>query len=214
VNLGKNRRPQNRGGCATRTGFRQMGAFRRGQEAPLSRIDQDEVQAAPHRHAELMRREEESCFRQFMRLGTFLVKLQDRREKRARNEGAPGYVDENTMEGKTDPMTNCPEMAARTPPPPSPRRAADRAEAFQPTTGSAGSEVRRPKSEVRRRTPSEVARQTVRGAGSEVESGRPSKVDQAAAHGRMPDSGFRIPDKHRPGVQGPLARWPDEPMAR
>jgi hypothetical protein len=38
------------------------------REAPLSRIDRDEVQAAPHRHAELMQRKEASCFRQFVRL--------------------------------------------------------------------------------------------------------------------------------------------------
>ena len=36
------------------------------QEKALSRIEQDEAQAAPHQHAELMRREEGSWFRQFM----------------------------------------------------------------------------------------------------------------------------------------------------
>ena len=44
------------------------------QEAPLSRVERDGLQAMPHRHAELMRREEESCFRQFVRLGNLLMK--------------------------------------------------------------------------------------------------------------------------------------------
>jgi hypothetical protein len=86
------------------------------QERPLTRIERDQVQAMPHRHAELMRREEERCFRQFMRLGTFLIKIQDRAEKRAENEGAPGYVDENTERGKTEEMTNCSESAAEAAP--------------------------------------------------------------------------------------------------
>jgi hypothetical protein len=71
------------------------------QEIPLSQTDRDEVQAAAHRHAELMRREEESCFRQFMRLGTFLLMTQDRARKRAQNEGSSGYVYENAEEGES-----------------------------------------------------------------------------------------------------------------
>jgi len=81
-------------------------------EAPLSRLDQDEAQAAPHRHAELMQREEMSCFRQFVRLGNFLMKLQDHAAKRAENEGPPGYIDENTERGQTDPTADCPEPVA------------------------------------------------------------------------------------------------------
>jgi hypothetical protein len=50
-------------------------------EAPLSRITQDELQSGPHQHSELMQREEESCFRQFMRLGNFLMKMQNHAEK-------------------------------------------------------------------------------------------------------------------------------------
>ena len=45
-------------------------------ERPLSRRERDELQAAPHRHGELMRREEEACFRQFVRLGNWLMKFQ------------------------------------------------------------------------------------------------------------------------------------------
>ena len=64
-------------------------------ERPLSRIEQEAAQAEPHPHADLMRREEASCFRQFMRLGNFLLKLQKRAEKCAENEGSPGYIDDN-----------------------------------------------------------------------------------------------------------------------
>ena len=62
----------------------------------LSRIEQDEVQAEPHRHAELMRREEERCFRQFVRLGNFLMNFQKHAATRAENAGSSGYIDENT----------------------------------------------------------------------------------------------------------------------
>jgi hypothetical protein len=186
-------------------------------EKPLSGIEQDEVQAAPHRHAELMRREEEACFRQFMRLGNFLLKIQNRGEKRAKNEGAPGYVDENTQEAETAPTANCPESGADAPPPPSPQGATGRAEAAPPTNGSAGSEVRnpksdvrseipRPESDVRKERPSEAARQAVGSGGSEVGSGRPPKVSHTAAHGRIPNPRFRIPDQQKPRIQRPMMR--------
>jgi hypothetical protein len=64
-------------------------------EAPLSRITQDELQSGPHQHSELMQREEESCFRQFMRLGNFLMKMQNHAEKQVAEEqvsGARGQV--------------------------------------------------------------------------------------------------------------------------
>ena len=81
-------------------------------ERSLSGIEQDEAQAAPHPHAELMRREEASCFRQFMRLGNFLLKLQKQAEKHAENEGPPGYVDENTENEEMVEVTDCPEVMA------------------------------------------------------------------------------------------------------
>ena len=66
------------------------------RQRALSHIEQDEVQAEPHRHAELMRREEERCFRQFVRLGNFLMNFQKHAAKRAENAGSSGYIDENT----------------------------------------------------------------------------------------------------------------------
>ena len=59
-----------------------------------------------------MRREEESCFRQFVRLGNLPVKIQNHAAKRAKNEGAPGHVDENTDSGQMEPETNCPDLVA------------------------------------------------------------------------------------------------------
>jgi len=67
------------------------------QEKPLTEIEQDEVQATPHKQAELMRRQEDSCFRQFMRLANLLLKMQKQEAKKCtRNEGSSGDVDENT----------------------------------------------------------------------------------------------------------------------
>jgi hypothetical protein len=57
-----------------------------------------------------MRKEEETCFRQFMRLGTFLLKIQDR--KSAGNEGSTGHVDENTEGDKMDTVPYCFEPVA------------------------------------------------------------------------------------------------------
>ena len=82
------------------------------QEKPLSRIEQDEAQAAPHRHAELMRREEDSCFRQFMRLANLLLKIQKQSEKCTRSEGSESAginrqeaEDENSSRGRSsDPL--------------------------------------------------------------------------------------------------------------
>jgi len=104
-------------------------------QKPLEGSERDEVQAKPHPHAELMRREEDSCFRQFMRLGNFLLKLQTRGAKRAKNEGASGHVDENTRGEETDPMTNCPESGGDAPPP-SPWKMAGDEESVKPAAAS------------------------------------------------------------------------------
>jgi len=110
------------------------------QERPLSRIEGDEAQAAPHRHAELMRREEGSCFRQFMRLANLLLKIQKQSEKCARNEGSSGYVDENTEGGKVEPGTTCPELVNAS--------TAGKGQTAESEVGKAESEVRSPGSEV------------------------------------------------------------------
>jgi hypothetical protein len=72
-------------------------------EAPLSRITQDELQSGPHQHSELMQREEESCFRQFMRLGNFLMKMQnhaeEQDEKQVTGDGLQGTGDEHQVSG-------------------------------------------------------------------------------------------------------------------
>ncbi|MGO8814358.1 MAG: hypothetical protein ACLQVG_06770 [Terriglobia bacterium] len=106
------------------------------QEKPLTEIEQDEVQATPHKQAELMRREEGSCFRQFMRLANLLQKMQKQDEKSAKNEGSSGDVDENTGGAKTDRETDCPE----------PVSASTRGNGQ--TVRNAGSEVQSPRSEV------------------------------------------------------------------
>jgi hypothetical protein len=119
-------------------------------ERPLSRMELDELQAAPHPHAELMRREEESCFRQFMRLGSLLHKRQDREEKHARNEGSPGYVDENTGRGKTEETISDPEPVAASVPKAQPANLKSVSEVRSPRSEAAEteSEVRSPGSEV------------------------------------------------------------------
>ena len=167
------------------------------QEAPLSRLERDGLQATPHPHAELMRREEESCFRQFVRLGNFLMKLQNHAAKREENEGSSGYVDENTGWGQEDPVTNGPELVAggREDAGQTVRSAEAEAGARESDVQSPGSEVRSPASEVR-------------SPASEVGSERPSEVREAVAHGGMLNSEFRIPDNSRRRVPVP-ARTPD-----
>ena len=120
-------------------------------ERPLSRMELDELQAAPHPHAELMRREEESCFRQFMRLGSLLHKRQEREEKRARNEGSPGYVDENTGRGKTEETISDPEPVAASVPKAQPAAVGAAPGVVRPQSGvrSPRSGVRNPESGVR-----------------------------------------------------------------
>jgi hypothetical protein len=155
-------------------------------EAPLSRLDQDQVLAEPHRHAELMQREEQSCFRQFVRLGNFLMKFQDHAAKYAENEGSTGYVDENAGGEQTDLVANCPE----------------------PVAPRIESEVRSQESGVETESPSEVGaaadQETVGSVGSglhdqwaEVGIGSPSEGSQAAAQRMRPEFPSRIPDKAR-----------------
>ena len=68
-------------------------------EDPWSQIEQDELQAAPHPHAELMRREEESCFRQFMHLGSLLMKIQNHAEKQVSGARCQVLGDEKQVAG-------------------------------------------------------------------------------------------------------------------
>ena len=85
------------------------------RQRPLTRIELEQAQAAPHPHAELLRREEASCFRQFMRLSALLLKLQKHEEKLSENEGSSGYIDENTQAGQTSRATESAESEARSP---------------------------------------------------------------------------------------------------
>jgi len=45
-------------------------------DQPLTQQDRDELAADTYKKTELMRRQEHSCFREFFRLGTLLIKLQ------------------------------------------------------------------------------------------------------------------------------------------
>ncbi len=157
------------------------------QEKALPRIEQDEAQAAPHQHAELMRREEGSCFRQFMRLATLLQKMQKQDEKNARNEGSSGDVDENKEGLKAEWETDRPE----------PVNASTRGNGQ--TVRNAESEVQSPESEVA------VTEAEVRGSASgvaesqseapspasEVGNGPSAAVNQAAVCDGMPEPGLK-----------------------
>ncbi len=156
------------------------------QEAPLSRLDRDEVQAAPHRHAELMRREEESCFRQFVRLGNFLAKIQGLAAKCAKSEGASGYVDENTGGEQIDRMTKGPESVA-------------------PDAESCPQAVGSPRSEAGSGSPAEVGEAV---AQPRVRRGTPSEVDQADALSRRPNSGFRTNPRQDLGFPSGFRKTP------
>ena len=50
-------------------------------ENSLSTFDRDQLAASVDGQIDLLRRQEESCFRQFWRMGSFLMKLQDRMEQ-------------------------------------------------------------------------------------------------------------------------------------
>jgi len=128
------------------------------QEKPLSEIEQDEVQATPHKQAELMRRQEDSCFRQFMRLANLLLKMQKQEAKKCtRNEGSSGDVDENTEPEIAQSEVRSPESEVRN---------------AKSAVENTGSEVRNSHSEVR--SPETEVEKTESGigkAGSEVKAG-------------------------------------------
>jgi hypothetical protein len=144
------------------------------QEKALSRIEQDEAQAAPHQHAELMRREEGSCFRQFMRLATLLQKMQKQDEKSARNEGSSGDVDENTEPAIAQSEVRSPESEV---------------ENTESEVRNTKSGVRSPESGVEK-TESEVGN-----LGSEVGNDRSAVAKEAGPRDGMPDPGFGSPVK-------------------
>jgi len=152
-------------------------------EDPWSQIEQDELQAAPHPQAELMRREEESCFRQFMRLGNLLMKIQNHAQKQAENEGVSGDVHENKDGEENGAMTTCHELVAVG------------AEGEQQSVQSSEFEVRSQgtsegatqktvwsqESGVRSSGPSESERQTFANLKPAARNGRPAGTAQAAA---------------------------------
>jgi hypothetical protein len=148
------------------------------QERPLSRIEQDEAQAAPHQHADLMRREEGSCFRQFMRLATLLTKIQKQSEKPIRNEGSSGDVDENTERPNGERETDSPEPVNA-----SARRNGQTVRNTKSEVQSPGSEAANAEAEVR--NPASGAAKTEFEVGGRVSGGE--KTDSEDRH---PASGF------------------------
>ena len=143
------------------------------QEKALPRIEQDEAQAAPHQHAELMRREEGSCFRQFMRLATLLQKMQKQDEKNARNEGSSGDVDENKEGLKAEWETDRPE----------PVNASTRGNGQ--TVRNAESEVQSPESEVANaevEAPNPVSRAGITESEAEGQDSGGEKTDSEDGH--------------------------------
>ena len=118
------------------------------QEAPLSTRARDVLVMQISKEMELMRREERACFREFSRLGKDLMKLQqetaapDQRvkdreqpprtetadqmgaagENESENEGASGYVEENTGDPNFAGSTKYPLEARRPQPEAAPRR--------------------------------------------------------------------------------------------
>ena len=117
------------------------------QAAPLSRLERDGLQATPHPHAELMRREEESCFRQFVRMGNFLMNSRITRRSEKKVKVHPGMLMKIRDGGKKDLVTESPEPEA------SDREASGQivrgAEARPKLTPSPRSERESPKSGVR-----------------------------------------------------------------
>jgi hypothetical protein len=116
---------------------------------PLSTAQRDELAADVNPQIELMRRQEDSCFRQFWRLGNYLMKIQEAEKREPekqysgvgsqesegrdrvcsiqdsedqgsgadgqaaeaaarKNEGASGYVQENTGKAKSEVTMDCP----------------------------------------------------------------------------------------------------------
>lgn len=62
---------------------------------PLTNLQRDEVAEAVQKQMDLMRRQEESCFREFWRLGSLLIKVQDRATEQEASE-VPGPETETT----------------------------------------------------------------------------------------------------------------------
>ena len=193
-------------------------------EAPLTRIELDQVLATPHHQLELMRREEDRCFRQFARLGNLLLKHQASVMKH-------GELNPATQPGEEDPATRPDEEDPAMPPGPedpviedpenegssgyvdentNPEKTdaqTDCPDIAQSGVADTRSGVRRPGSGVAK-TRSEVrsskskARPTQFGAAnsrSKVESrrskARPAREGSHAGAARgIADSAFRIPD--------------------
>ena len=53
---------------------------------PLTTFERDHLAASVDGQIDLLRRQEESCFRQFWRMGSFLMKLQDRQDRMEQSE--------------------------------------------------------------------------------------------------------------------------------
>ena len=188
-------------------------------EAPLTRIELDQVLATPNHHLELMRREEDRCFRQFARLGSLMLKQQARAMKHGEpgpamqpdeedltmppgtedatmnspeNEGSSGYIDENTDPAKTTGGTDCPDITQA--------GVADTQSGVRrpvPGVTDTPSEVRSPRSEV------QTSQSGVSNSRSKTKSpsskAQPSREGSHAGAARgIADSAFRIPDhKHK-----------------
>jgi hypothetical protein len=155
------------------------------QEKPLTEIEQDEVQATPHKHAELMRRQEDSCFRQFMRLANLLLKMQKQdAEKDTRNEGSSGDVDENTGEAKAEREAESPELEKM-----STKGNGQTVRNAGSAVQTPGSEAAKPEAEVQ--CPASGAAQAqsgVAGLGFGVGNGQSGAVKQVGACDGMPEA--------------------------
>jgi hypothetical protein len=129
------------------------------QEAPLSPRARDLCVIEISKELELLRREERSCIREFSRLVSELRKMQkeaaapqpqaklsnqpaqaqasnsedETAEEVAENEGASGDVDENTEEGVSQGMTDCPTQISGNSP------AASPSSRYQSEEGAGGS---------------------------------------------------------------------------
>ena len=164
-------------------------------EGPLARIALDEVQAAPHPHAGLMRREEESCFRQFIRVGNALIRIQKHVANKSENERSSGYVDENKQAEVPGPG---PEVHS-----PETEACASGAEVRGPEAEAcaSGAEVRGPVAE--------AAGPVADAVDSRAEGGIPQapKVEQAAA---AADSKFNIQEA-RTGIRDSEFPIPNQP---
>ena len=73
-------------------------------DEPLTQQDRDDLAASTYKMTELIRRQEHSCFREFFRLGTLLVKLQaeDSTEHRTKGEEKRGERPQPDSGGEAD----------------------------------------------------------------------------------------------------------------